>query len=781
MPHFMKPLRRVAILGAGTMGSRIAAHFANAGYPVDLLDIVLPDQPNRNAAALAGIESAAKQRPTGFFTDSAKSLIKPGNFDDDLPRLRECDWIVEAVAENLAIKRSLLERVAAARTPGAIVSTNTSGIPLASIVEGFGDEFRRHFLGTHFFNPPRYLHLVEIVPGPDTAPEMLEWASEFCDRHLGKGVVPCKDTPNFIANRLGCFFGSTIHKLTVEGDFTIEEVDAITGQLIGLPKSASFRLVDIIGLDVWAHVLRNLHELAVNDPARDRYVVPDFMERMLERGLLGEKRGQGFYKRVGKGAEKEIYAIDRKSLEYHPAQKVKFPSVDAVRGIEDLPQRLRALVAGTDRVGQFLWRLYRDFLIYSAEMIPEISDRVVEIDRAMRWGFAFQLGPFETWDALGFRATADRMRQDGCTLPENIGSMLRAGATSFYEVADRGGEPSTRYFDMVGLGYRDLEPRPGVIQLAAIKRARGVVKSNAGASLVDIGDGALCLEFHSKMNTLGEDAIQMLLAGVEEMELSCEALVIGNQGDHFSAGANLMLVLLAAQEGEWDDLDRMVRRFQQANMAIKYAPKPVVSAPFGMTLGGGCEVALHAARVQASAETYMGLVEVGVGLIPAGGGCKELVLRGGDLRTIFETIGYAKVSTSGANARELGLLRGEDGVSMNPERQIADAKEAALAMRASHAPGAPRQDIPVAGEAGFALLKMGLFLAHEGGYISEYDCVVGEKLAYILSGGRLSGEQRVSEQYLLDLEREAFLSLCGQAKTQERMQYMLKSGKPLRN
>jgi 3-hydroxyacyl-CoA dehydrogenase len=768
------------------MGSRIAAHFANAGFPVDLLDIVLPGQPKRNAAALAGIESAEKQRPAGFFTSSGKSLVSPGNFEDDLARLRECDWIVEAVAENLAIKRSLFERVAAMRSPGTIVSSNTSGIPLASIVEGFSEEFNRHFLGTHFFNPPRYLHLVETIPGPQTAPEIVRWVAEFCDQHLGKGVVPCKDTPNFIANRLGCFFGATVHKLAMEGDFTVEEVDALTGPLIGLPKSASFRLVDIVGLDVWVHVLRNLRELAPDDPGRDRYVVPEFMERMLDRGLLGEKRGQGFYKRVGKGAEKEIYAIDRKTLEYHPAQKVTFPSVDAVRGIEDLPQRLRALVASAEpndrnSPGQFLWTLYRDFLIYAAEMIPEIADRVVEIDRAMRWGFAFKLGPFETWDALGFRETAARMRQDGCTLPDNIQQMLKAGAASFYEVADRDRQPSTRYFDMVGLGYRDLEPRPGVMALDALKRARGVVKSNAGASLIDIGDGALCLEFHSKMNTLGEDAIQMLFAGVEEMGRGCEALVIGNQGENFSVGANLMMVLLAAQEGEWDELDRMVRRFQQANMAIKYAPKPVVSAPFGMTLGGGCEVALHAARVQASAETYMGLVEVGVGLIPAGGGCKELVLRGGELRTIFETIGYAKVSTSAANARELGFLRGEDGVSMNPERLVADAKAAALAMRAAHAPGAPRQDIPVAGEAGYALLKMGVFLAHEGGYISEYDRVIGEKLAHVLSGGRLSGEQRVSEQYLLDLEREAFLSLCGQAKTQERMQHMLKNGKALRN
>jgi 3-hydroxyacyl-CoA dehydrogenase len=748
---------------------------------VDLLDIVLPDQPKRNAAALAGIENAARQRPVAFFTDSAKSLITPGNFDDDLGRLRDCDWIVEAVAENLAIKRSLLERVAAVRSADTILSTNTSGIPLAGIAEGFSAEFRQHFLGTHFFNPPRYLHLVEMIPGPETSPEVFRWVSEFCDLHLGKGVVPCKDTPNFIANRLGCFFGSTIHKLTVEGDFTVEEVDAITGPLIGLPKSASFRLVDIIGLDVWAHVLRNLHELVPDDPARERFVVPDFMERMIERGWLGEKRGQGFYKRMGKGAEKEIHAIDRKTLEYHPAQKVKFPSAEAVRVIDDLPQRLRTLAAGTDRVGQFLWSLYRDFFLYSAQMIPEISDRIVEIDRAMRWGFAFQLGPFETWDALGFRETSERMKKDGCPLPENIARMLASGAASFYETADRAGEPGARYFDLGAVTYRDLEPRPGVIVLADLKRARGVVKRNAGASLVDLGDGVLCLEFHSKMNTLGEDSVQMIAAAIEEMGRGCEALLVGNQGEHFSAGANLMMVLLAAQEGEWDDLDLAIRRFQQANMMLKYAPKPVVAAPFGMTLGGGCEVALHAARVQVSAETYMGLVEVGVGLIPAGGGCKELVARGGDLKAIFETIGFAKVSASGANARELGLLRASDGISMNPERLIADAKAEALAMRASYAPGAPREDIPVAGEAGFALLKTGVFLAREGEYISDYDAVIGEKLAYILSGGRLTGEQKVSEQYLLDLEREAFLSLCGNVKTQERMQHMLKTGKPLRN
>ena len=462
------------------MGSRIAAHFANAGFPVDLLDIVLPGQPNRNAAALSGIENASKQKPVAFFTDAARALITPGNFEDHLDRLSGSNWIVEAVSENLEIKRNLLERVQAVRAPETVFSTNTSGIPLAHIAEGFPTEFRQHFLGTHFFNPPRYLHLAEVIRGPETLPEVLSWVSSFCDLHLGKGVVPCKDTPNFIANRIGCFFGATIHKLTEECDFTVEEVDALTGPLIGLPKSASFRLVDIIGLDVWVHVLRNLYELVPNDPARERFQVPELMSRMMERGLLGEKRGQGFYKRVGKGPEKEIWALDRKTLEYHPAQKVRIPSIETIRTIEDLPQRLRALVALPDRAGKFLWELFRDLFLYSARMIPEISDRTVEIDRAMRWGFAFHFGPFELWDALGVPETLDRMRRDGCVLPTNIERMAASGAKSFYEPADRDGEPGTRYFDLNAGQHADLEKRPGVLVLKEIKRARGVIKTNPG-------------------------------------------------------------------------------------------------------------------------------------------------------------------------------------------------------------------------------------------------------------------------------------------------------------
>ncbi|MBS1854215.1 MAG: 3-hydroxyacyl-CoA dehydrogenase/enoyl-CoA hydratase family protein [Acidobacteria bacterium] len=777
----MKPLRRVAVLGAGTMGSRIAAHLANAGFPVDLLDVVLPSHAKRNQAALAGIETAAKTKPGGFMSESARQLIAPGNFDDDLARVANCEWIIEAVAENLEIKRDLWMRVAALRQPGSILSTNTSGIPLAHIAEGFGSEFRRHFLGTHFFNPPRYLHLAEIIPGPETLPEVLAWVSEFVDLHLGKGVVLCKDTPNFIGNRIGCFWGAKIAQLTEEGDYTIEEVDAITGPAIGLPKSASFRLIDIVGVDVWAHVLRNLYDAVPDDPARELFHVPDVMQQMLERGWLGEKRGQGFYKRVGKGAEKEIWALDRKTLEYHPAQKVKFFSLDTLRGMEDLGARLRALVSGDDRVGRFLWPLFRDFFIYSALMVPEISDRVVEIDRAMRWGYAFARGPFEYWDLLGVPETVERMRRDGAAVPESVERMLASGARSFYEAADRDREPHTRYFDLAGGAFAELEERPGVAELAAIKRARGVVRSNAGASLVDLGEGVLCLEFHSKMNSLGEDMVRMLHAGLDETARNFRAMVVANDGEHFSAGANLMLVLLAAQDGEWDELDRAVRRYQNAMMAMKYAPFPVVAAPFGMTLGGGLEVALHAGRMQAAAESYMGLVEAGVGVVPAGGGCKEMLLRFGEARRAFELIGYAKVSESAAHARELGYLRASDGITMNRERLLCDARTAALALVPVWSPGQPRQDIPVEGESGYALMKMAVWLAREGGYISDYDAVIGEKLAHVLSGGRLTGTQRVSEQHLLDLEREAFLSLCGDPQTQARMEHMLKTGKALRN
>jgi len=762
----MLTISRVAVLGAGTMGSRIAAHFANAGIPSLLLDLT-------SDLARKGIESAAKQRPGGFFVDSAASLVTPGSFENNLEEIAGCDWVLEAVTESLEVKRELWRKVERLRAPQAILSTNTSGIPLRNIAEGFSEEFRRQFLGTHFFNPPRYLHLLEIIPGPATDPALLEFVSAFAERRLGKGIVRCKDTPNFIGNRIGVFLLGTLAKLTVEEAFTVEEVDALTGPLLGLPNSATFRLLDIIGLDVATLVGDNLYHAVPKDPWRDRFLLPDFHRKMLERGWLGEKSGQGYYKRVG--PDKQIHALDLRTAEYHPAAKPKFPAVEAVRDIEDIGERLRALIfpasnVGAYRASKFLWRLLSDYFVYSAERAPEISDRIVDIDRAMRWGYAHKLGPFELWDAIGFESVCARLEAEGWRLPDNIVRMRSKGAKSLYEPPGAG----VKYFDFRNDAYQAFA-EPGII-LSREKK----IKSNPGASLVDMGDGVLCIEFHSKVNALGEDHFQMVHAGLEELERNFEAAIIANQGEMFSAGANISLVLLAAQNQEWEELDQMIHRFQQINLAIKYARKPVVAAPFSRALGGGCEVCLHAVRMQASAETYMGLVEVGVGVIPAAGGCKELLARLGDARKAGELIGQAKVSTSAAQARELGFLTELDRISMNPDSLIGDAKNLARSLARDYAPP-PRAQIKVGGEAAYAMLKLGIWSYHEGGYISDYDAVVLEKVAHVLSGGRVTGEQTVSEQYLLDLEREAFLSLCGNAKTQERIAHMLKTGKPLRN
>ena len=748
----MKSLRRVAVLGAGTMGSRIAGHFANAGVPVLLLD--LP------GAAAKGLESAVKGKPPAFFTAAAPGLIHTGTLDD-LSGLAGCDWVIEAVVENLEIKRQLWPRVIAAAPADAILSTNTSGIPLAKIAEGWPAEAVRRFCGTHFFNPPRYLHLLEVIPGPATDPAILEFVSDYGDRRLGKGVVLCKDTPNFIANRIGSFFGSTVAKIMVEGDYSIEEVDLITGSLIGLPNSASFRLLDLVGVDVWAFVGKNLYEAVPDDPWRERFLPPPFLSALMEKGWLGDKSGQGFYKKVG--PKKEIHAIDWKTLEYHPAVKPRLPEAEAAKAIEDMGERLRTLVAGTGRVGSFLWKLFSDPFLYFAARIPEIADRPIDIDRAMRWGYAHKYGPFELWDLLGFNAVCDRLEKEGRALPENVLAMRRAGAPGWYQPDD----PS-----------RKLK---GAISLASVKYQRGVVKSNPGASLIDLGDGVLGLEFHSKMNSLGADSVQMIYAGIEETNRNYEAMVIANEGENFSVGANLALVLMAAFDQEWDELNAAIHQFQQAMMAIKYAPKPVVSAPFQRALGGGCEIVLHSRGVQAAAELYIGLVEVGVGLIPGAGGCKELIARLKDSRKVFDLIGYAKVSGSAEDAKAMGLLDKAAGVSMNQDRLIADAKALALSMVPSYVPGTPRNDIKVGGAPAKALLRVGAWMARQGNYISDHDVLIAGKLAHVLCGGDLSGEQLVSEQYLLDLEREAFLSLCGHPKTQERMQAMLKTGKPLRN
>jgi 3-hydroxyacyl-CoA dehydrogenase len=774
----MKSIERVAVLGAGTMGSRIAAHFANAGVQVLLLDLPTAGG-DRNAIARKGLETARTQKPVAFYQGNAERLVETGNFDDDLGRLEFCQWVIEAVTENLGIKRALWERVAERAGTETILSTNTSGIPLSEIARGFSAKFQRQFIGTHFFNPPRYLHLMELIPGPGSDSFLLTQVRQFAERRLGKGVVLCKDTPNFIANRIGSFFGAAVYGATVEQDLTVEEVDALTGPLLGIPKSASFRLLDIVGLDVWAFVSKNLYDAVPDDPWREWFLPPPFMSQMVERGWIGEKKGQGFYKRVG--PTKEIHAIDWKTLEYHPSKKAAFESVDATKPIADFGQRLQALVFGKDRVARFLWSVLRPLFAYSATMTGEICDRIVEIDRAMRWGYGHRMGPFELWDALGFRTVTTRMIEEGERLPPWIHEMLAEKAESFYRPADHLTFPRTEYFDFKHAMYAPLEERREVVQLSDLKRARGRVEGNAGASLIDLGDGVLCVEFHSKMNSIGQDGLQMLDRGVELLETRFDAMVIANQGENFSVGANLALLLMAAQDEDWDGINEMINAFQQSMLRIKYAPRPVVAAAFSRALGGGCEIVLQSHRVQAQAELYIGLVEVGVGLIPAAGGCKEMVIRFEDPMKGFEMVGQAKVSGSAAEARELGFLRAEDRISMNPDFLIHDAAEFALQLKGDYQRSQQRTDIAVGGEPAYARMRLAAWQMKESGLISDHDFVIGEKLAFVLSGGRLAGGTLVTEQYLLDLEREMFLSLCRAAKSQERIQYMLKNGKPLRN
>jgi 3-hydroxyacyl-CoA dehydrogenase len=800
---------KVVVLGAGTMGARIAAHFANAGVPVALLDIVppgaTPDAPvERNKIVRAGLEAAKKSKPAAFFTPGLAAKIAIGNFEDDLARCKDADWIIEVVAENLEIKKSLLARVAQFRKPGAIVTTNTSGLPVHLIAEGMSEEFQQHWAGTHFFNPPRYLKLVELIPGPKTSSEVLETLAEFCDRRLGKGVVVAKDTPNFIANRIGTFSMLNALRLMSKLGMTVEEVDACTGPAVGWPKSATFRTADIVGLDVLMHVVKNIYETATDDESREMYKVPELVEEMARRKWLGDKTGQGFYKRVRGEGEKEILTLDVNTMEYRPRQKARFGSLEMGKTIEDTRERLRALMGPVlegqagDKAQQFLWGSLSEMCLYAARRVPEISDRVEDVDRAMRWGFGWELGPFEVMDALGVPAFAAQIKKEGRAVPASIEKLLASGREQFYK-ADKG---VTSVFDLAGDGARKVEEARGIIFLKALKDAGKEVERNSGASLIDLGDGVVCCEFHSKMNAIGADLIAMIHKGLKRLETDFDAMVIANQAVNFSVGANLMLVLMGAQEREWDELHVAVKQFQNVNLAIKYAAKPVVTAPQGMALGGGCEVSLHGARIQAAAEAYMGLVETGVGLIPGGGGTKEMMIRanehaaGGEdldlfhtMKPVFETIAMAKVGTSAEECRELGFLRREDGVSMNRDRVVADAKEAALGLvrggyrpaAASWQEGAQTTQIKVLGEQFLSGAKLAIHMLQRGGYVTDYDAHVGRKLGNILAGGALTSPQFVSEQYVLDLEREAFVSLCGEKKTQERIAHTLKTGKPLRN
>jgi 3-hydroxyacyl-CoA dehydrogenase len=796
---------RAAVLGAGTMGSRIAAHLANAGIPSLLLDIApkeLNEDEKRRGLTLdsrevhdrivkSGWKATLAAKPPALFSPELASLVTTGNFTDSLSCLGDVDWIIEAVTENLEIKRALLEQVVRYRKPGTIVSSNSSGIPMHRIVVGFTEDLRRHFLGTHFFNPPRHMKLLELVPTPDTDPELLRFMARFGEDQLGKGTIICKDTPSFIANRIGTYGVCCAVQAMLKQSLTLEEVDILTGPALGRPKTATFRTLDIVGLDVFAHVVRNLHENLIDDPEREIFKVPPFIEWLLQNGRVGEKAGQGFYKRARGQTQSEIQYLDYGTMEYRPVAHPRLAVVDRAAALDDSRKKLRALVKGTDREAKFLWQVVSSTLCYAAARIPEISDDIVSVDNAMKWGFLHGMGPFETWDALGVVPTVERLRKEGRSIPSLVENLLSSGRNSFYR--KRAGRNYA--FAPASTSYAKLEDKPGLITLRSIKDKKKIVVENQAASLLDLGDGVACLEFHTKMNTIDGNVLQLMGVALDEVERNFVGMVIANEGANFSAGANLFEILKPAKTGQWNAIEQAIRTAQGLNMRLRYSTKPVVVAPHGLTLGGACEITMHGDLVRADSELYIGLVEMGVGLIPAAGGCKAFVMRAAEkaasgsdmdlfprIREVFELIGMAKVSSSALEARHLGFLRREDRISLNGARRIQAAKEDVLALaRDGYRPPSPRNDIPVLGEPGLTALKMGLHLMERGGYISAYDKVVGTHLARVITGGSHIAVSKVSEQYLLDLEREAFLSLCGQAKTQERMEYMLKEGKPLRN
>ncbi|HZG88352.1 3-hydroxyacyl-CoA dehydrogenase/enoyl-CoA hydratase family protein [Paenibacillus sp.] len=776
-------IRKAAVIGSGVMGAGIAAHLANAGIPCMLLDV------KRDTAEKA-IARLAKTNPAPLFRPACAGLIEPGELEAELPKLAEVDWVIEAVTERLDVKRELLARIESVWQPGTVVSTNTSGISVNAMVEGRGEAFRRHFLGTHFFNPPRYMKLLEIIPAQGTDPVVVEGIAAFGEKRLGKGVVVAKDTPNFVANRIGTYGMLVTLREMERGGFTVEEVDAATGPAMGRPKSATFRTLDLVGLDTFAHVAGNVRERA-SDPAEwEAFEVPAPLQALIARGWLGEKAGQGFYKKVkGPDGASVIQALNLATLEYADSRKPTSASLEAAKQAKGARGKLRALLGAGDRYSQLAWNLLAPVLLYSAERLGEIADSVVDIDNAMKWGFNWELGPFETWDAIGVRSSVARMQAEGRAVPAWVTAWLAAGNETFYK-ADSDG----KRFYVRGTAWEEQAERKETISLRALKaQPARVIRSNAGASLIDIGDDVACLEFHSPNNAIGGDILTMITQSVEEVRRNWRGLVIANEGRNFCVGANLMLLLLEAQDEEWDEIDRIIRMFQGAMTALKRLERPVVAAPHRMTLGGGVEACLPADVILFASETYFGLVETAVGLIPAGGGCKELALRIAagaaspetdlqpQVNAAFETVALAKTSTSGAHARDLGYMRAIDRVVMNDDHRIYEAKRAVLAMdEAGYTPQRPER-VRVVGRDGAAVLRMGAYGMRAGGYISDHDLLIAGKLAHVLAGGDAPAGALVSEQYLLDLEREAFLSLVGEPKTQARMQHMLAKGKPLRN
>ncbi len=790
-------IKKAAVLGSGVMGAGIAAHLANIGIPTLLLDIVprqltpeeekkgltLESKEVRYRIVNGAIQKLQKQKPAPLTTKRSLSLLSVGNFEDDFQKLSECDWIIEVVVENLDIKKSLFARVDEVRKQGSIISSNTSGISVEAMSEGCSEDFRKHFMGTHFFNPPRYLKLLEVIPTKDTCPKLLASMKTFSEDVLGKGFVLAKDTPNFIGNRIGTYsMMVTLHEM-IKGGYSVGEVDSVTGPAIGRPKSATFRTADVVGLDTFMHVTNNMYD-KLEGEEREVFKVPDFLKKMIENGWLGSKSGQGFFLKKGR----DILEIDCNTLEYVEGKRLKTASTEMSKQAKGLANKLQALAYANDRAGALIWNILTPTLVYSAELLGEIADDIVAIDQAMKWGYGWEFGPFEIWDAIGVEKSIQKLEAEGKSVPEWVKEMLVNDHTTFYKKDGA----KTLYYDKGE--YKVIETNPKAISLKALKEVNGVIKKNAGASLIDLGDGVALLEFHSPNNAIGADITQMINYAITEVDKNYKGLVIANQGKNFCVGANLAMILMEAQDDNFFEIDIVVRQFQQAMMNIKYSNKPVVVAPFGMTLGGGTEICLPAAKIQASPETYLGLVEVGVGVIPGGGGNKELYIKhlnnlpNGvefDLQKVankvFETIATAKVSTSGEEARDNNFLNKFDGVSANGDHLIYDAKQSVLALYNGGYKAPVRKKYPVVGETGYATLLLGIDGMLSSGFISEYDVTIAKKLAWVIAGGNVSFGTEVDEQYLLDLEREAFLSLVKEPKTQARMQHMLVKGKPLRN
>ncbi len=800
----LNEIKKAAVLGAGVMGATIAAHLANVGIPVYLLDIVPreltpeeekkglgPDSPEfRNRLANKGKNDLLKQKLNPLYRKSFIELITPGNFEDDMDKLKEVDWIVEVIVENIEIKKSVFKKVEENWTKGTIVSSNTSGLSINQMVEENSPEFRKYFLGTHFFNPPRYMKLLELIPCKDTSKEVLETMHRFCERVLGKGVVFAKDTPNFIANRIGTYAMMYTIKQMQKEKMSIEEVDTITGPPMGHPKSASFRTLDMVGIDTFNHVANTVYNFSDDPEEKNVFELPSLLVKMVDNNMLGEKSKQGFYKKVKGDGGSDILTLDYETMEYRPKEKARFDILSKTKQA-GLEKGFKMLVESDDRAGVFAWNLTKQLLLYSAKLIPEIADDLVNVDRAMRWGFNWKLGPFETWDKIGVRESVERMKNEGEKIPANVEEMLEKGFESFYTEEDDG---SLYYYDFFAKDYKPVPVSPETVSLPTLKKQNKLIIGNDDGSLVDLGDDVCCLEQHSPQQALSPQFWEFIHEAVAEAEKNYRGMVIANHATNFCVGANVVILLMGAQSGDWKMVDSAAKRLQDGLMAMKYSSIPVVAAPHQMTLGGGLEVVMHANRIHAAAETYMGLVEVGMGLLPGGGGNKEYLIRFTEglkddvkvdrlpyVQKAFEAIAMATVATSARHAQELGFLRPTDKVTVNQDHLIHDAKNTVLAMDLEGYEAPKPAPIKVLGEYGVATFKAGVQNMFWGGYITEHEIKIANKIAFVLCGGNIKPDSYVSEQYLLDLEREAFLQLLGEEKTQERINHFLTKGKPLRN